>query len=152
MFDILRALAATIAASGLVLLVGPDEAAADVAAAASRTLSIYSPGIVPLDQSGNTSLMFTTGTDGKRVAITYNAVCVASGYVYVQIKVDGQPTSPSVNADFCSHSSSGSYDYVSASRQAYYVVPHKGRHAVTVTVSFSGNFFQIYDSSIIVQK
>ena len=99
-------------------------------------------------------MSFTTAAARQKVVVMYNATCKTSGpnYLYLQIKVDGQPTNPNVDAVFCSASSNPSE--IATSRQVIYTVPNKGTHSVTATLTVSepdANFYLVA-TSIVVAK
>lgn len=83
--------------------------------------------------------------------ISYNATCYSSGYLYLQIYVDGQQTNPKGSAIFCSQAN-GSYTYVSATKQAVYTVPTKGTHSVTIAAFQNSGYFGLSNASLVVEK
>jgi hypothetical protein len=114
---------------------------------------------IPLANSGNVTVTFTTTTANELVRITYNAECSVLGplesYLAVEITVDGNQAYPNSGNQFalCSSvdASGENYGWVGAVRQSLYVVPAVGTHKVQVLgEGLSTTSWWQGDSSIVV--
>jgi hypothetical protein len=95
---------------------------------------------IPLANSGNVTVTFTTTTANELVRITYNVECGVLGpyeaWLAVEITVDGNQAYPNSGTQFalCSSvdPSGADYGWTGAVRQSLYVVPAAGTHKVQV--------------------
>jgi hypothetical protein len=114
---------------------------------------------VALNNTGATSLTFSTAMLNALIKITYNAECGAIGptgsWTAVRIFVDGVEANPQsgTNFAFCTAHSTTTYFWVGATRQSLIRVPSTGVHSVRVLVSnvFSSTWW-LGDSSIVVEQ
>jgi len=114
---------------------------------------------VALNNSGATSLTFSTSVLNALIKITYNAECGAigptGGWTAVRIFVDGVEANPQSGTlfAFCTAQSTTTYFWVGATRQSLIRVPSTGVHSVQVLVSnvFSSTWW-LGDSSIVVEQ
>jgi len=118
---------------------------------------------IPLNNSGATTLAFTTGANNQKVVITFNAECSVAGtdhvtWLDVDILVDGVIVAPSSSDNaFCTDHGTGALDsWVSAVTVVVYTVPLAGNHAVevhgTLKVFDAGDQWRIDDSTTLVTQ
>lgn len=151
-------------ASALTITVGSADAA--ITAFLSRTTeNDFGDGlahVLPLSNSGATSIAFTSSGTGQKTMISYNAECTLTGdtstWVEIDIKVDGVAIAPSSGDNaFCSGIGSGIDGHWSSN--VTNVVAKglaAGEHAVTVEAHGvnigSGESYRLDDSITILQR
>jgi hypothetical protein len=116
---------------------------------------------VDLDNSGHTSLAFSTTATNRLIKITYNAECGVLGspqssWVSVTILVDGVQANPASGTlfGFCTAMSTTGYQWSGETRQSLITVPNIGTHSVQVLVDLNNGAtnWWLGDSSIVVEQ
>ncbi|HEY7099771.1 MAG TPA: hypothetical protein VH437_23810 [Terriglobales bacterium] len=119
--------------------------------------------LIPLDNSGATSINFSTTAPNQGVVITYNAECSVAGtdnqtWLDIDIMLDGVIVSPSDSDNaFCTDNGTGALtNWVSAVIVVATKVPLAGPHTVEVRgglkVFDAGDQFRLDDSTILVTQ
>jgi hypothetical protein len=153
-----------VAAAALVAALAASQAASAQILAENYRVGNYTStstsfAAIPLANSGNTTVTFTTTTANELVRITYNAECAVLGpfqsWLAIEITVDGNQAYPNSGASFamCTSvdNSGADYGWVGAVRQSLYVVPAAGTHRVQVLgAGVSTTSWWQGDSSIVV--
>jgi hypothetical protein len=103
---------------------------------------------VPLTSSG---AQFVTFSGSGKFTIWYTAECAASGYVDVDIRVDGvlvSPTGDNTNDSFCDFETRGAMHTVTARTKSLVA----GTHTVSILARKTDGLAFLSDSSLLIGK
>jgi len=126
---------------------------------AGNLFSTNSHFFIALNNSGATSVSFSTAAPNRVMKITYNAECGvlgASGWLSATIFVDGVQANPASGTSFalCTAESTSTFHWAGAVRQSMITVPGPGVHTVQVLIDLNAGATEWWlgDSSIVVEQ
>jgi hypothetical protein len=158
-----KPIAAAAALAALALTAGAFPAKATILVTASRANNFSTtttPSLIPLSNSGATSIKFTTTKANTKIRIIYNAECGVLGasntWLSVTVRVDGVEANPASGTDFafCTATSTTNFTWIGATRQSIITVPAVGTHTLTVQgdLNFGATEMWLGDTSVVVDE